>query len=205
MTAPLVLRLVALGHSNFQIEGATVIEAIGVLLTAAGLYLAYYRLGRLDFYGHSIDKSSPPTERNVLRFALRVRNGGVLTVHLKNMTLRNRSDILSGKIWSLAVLKVDGIPYDLRNAPLVFTSGETKLLVCEFWTIDKTPLGNVGIVFLDLETTERVFLRERRRRPLVIQISVGARFEIVFPGSERFIEHLHEKHRQRARGSTPPP
>ncbi len=175
------------------------IEMISAALAAVGLYWAAFRAGRLAFYGEPVDMKPLPS--NMLVFKLRVHNSGVLPVQLKHLYLRQEHPrgVLHGDVWALVTLEVDGRSFDLRKAPLAFTGGESRLLSCEFMTMEKTPIGNVGIAFVDLLATEHSVFRDRTRRVLkYIQVSVGREgFRLVFPGSQDYVYHLREEKKQR--------
>jgi hypothetical protein len=157
------------------------------------LYLGYFRRPRLEYFGHSVP--SQPTSRMSLAFNIRVRNRGVFPAHLKDLLLRNEQSVLRGKYWMLDKLEVDGEPFDLRRSTLSFSGGESRILRCVFSSVEVTPQGNVGIVFLTLEATEIGFFRERTKRPLIIQVSVGREFEVALPGSKEFLWRLYEEER----------
>ena len=166
-----------------------VLTFLGVAIAGFGLWWAHLRRGRLVFMGQS---AKPMKERNMLHFTFRVYNAGALPVHLKGLYLRQtHASVLRGKVWSpLGPVYVDGNPVDLRHAALTFTGSESHLLECGFLGLEQTPLGNVGIAFIEVMAEEKTAFSERRRPVLCIQVGVGKDFECAFEGSAEFLGHL---------------
>lgn len=167
---------------------------LGVAIAGFAVWWAHLRRGRLVFVGHGAE---PMKDRNILRLTFRVYNAGALTVHLKGLYLRQthpKGSVLTGEIWSpLGPVQVDGLPVDIRHAALAFTGSESHLLKCDFLTLERTPLGNVGIAFVDVMAEEKSVFGERRRAVLCVQVSVGKEFKFAFEGSAEFLDHLRRE------------
>ena len=146
------------------------------------------------------------SHRNSLTLKFRVQNTGAAPVHLKELSLRQNLpkgylNVLRGKFWTPMMIEVDGKPIDLKRVPITFTGSESRHLSCRFWTSEETPIGNAGLVFVDLIIREKVRFRERQRRALTIQVLVGNRIEVAFPGARDYSSSQYDEWRSALKSS----
>lgn len=162
---------------------------LGVALGALSIWHGFLRQGRIAIHGYARETTLTSTksgwsfsERNLLHFSVRAHNSGARAVALKDACLRQdrKMSPLSGEIWALIEMKVDGEPFDLHQAPLVLLGKETRILELVFMTNQATHKLNRGGAAVDLIVTEGSGRRSRRRTALRIQVDVGKRLRVSF-------------------------
>lgn len=176
-----------------------IISLTGVGIGAFGFWWAYIRIGQLSFFGESQDVDFDTSYRSTLTLKFRVQNTGAVPIQLRELFLRQnvpKGDfgVLKGKFWA-ASIEVDGKPFDLMRVPITFTGFERRQLSCRFCCLEQTPIGNAGLAFVDLIIREKGRFRERQRRALTIQVLVGKRIEVAFPGAINYSSKQYDKWR----------